>query len=201
MRTGMADIVLCIAGSPRRNGNTDRLLAEAMRGAREAGHAVEHMVVQRLKLSGCLECGGCTRQGRCAVADDMQEVFASLDRADHIIIATPVFFMGVPSKLKAVVDRCQVYWSRKFVRKEAVGREHPGGNGALIAVGASSFKHLFDGSRNVVKSVLNVLEFKYRDELLVAGLDGPGDVLERPEALERAYQMGRDIALRCDAAG
>lgn len=188
------DVVLCIAGSPRRNGNSDRLLAEAMRGARDAGHTVEHVVVQRLKFSGCMECGGCAREGRCAVPDDMQEVFAALDRADHVIIAAPVFFMGIPSKLKALVDRCQVYWARRFVRKEPVGRLRPGGNGALIVVGGADLKHHFDGSKSVIKSVLNVLEFRYRDELLLGNLDGPTDVMAHPEALKRAYDIGHDIA-------
>ena len=194
------EIVLCIAGSARRNGNSDCLLAEAMRGAREAGLTVEHLVVQPMKFSGCMECGGCSREGHCAVGDQMQEVFAALDRADHVIIASPIFFMGVPSKLKALVDRCQVYWARKFVRHEPSGRARPGGNAAFIAVGASSYKHLFDGSRQVVKAVLNVLEIKYKDELLLPGLDGPTDVMNHPQALEQAYRIGRDIAREPDSS-
>lgn len=194
------DMVLCIAGSPRRDGNSDRLLAEAMRGARDAGLAVEHLVIQRLSFSACLECGGCAREGRCIVDDAMGEVFAALDRTDHLIIATPIFFMGVPGKLKSLIDRCQVYWARKFVRHEPVGREHPGGNAAFIAVGATDFPHLFDGSRSVVKAVLKVLEFKYKDELLLSGLDDPTDVASHPEALKQAYRIGHDIALTSDKA-
>ena len=70
-----SSIVLCIAGSPRRGGNSDQSLAEARRGATEAGHTVEHIVVEPLKFSGCTECGGCTRDGRCHVDDDMQLVY------------------------------------------------------------------------------------------------------------------------------
>ncbi len=190
----MADTVLCIAGSPRRNGNTDRLLAETMQGARDAGLQVEHLVVHRLRMNGCLACGACAREGRCVVPDDMQGVFASLDRADHLVIAMPVFFMGVPSKLKAVIDRCQLYWARRFVRQEPVGRERPGGSGALIAVGGSAHRNLFNGPCHVVKSVMAVMEFRYKDELLLTDLEGPDDVLKHPDALARAREIGLKIA-------
>lgn len=191
-------IVLAIAGSPRRGGNSDRLLAEAMRGTRDAGHEVVHVVVQDYNLQGCLACGGCGRDGNCRVSDDMQKVFADLDRADHIILAAPVFFMGLPGKLKMLIDRCQVYWSRKYRLKQPVGRERPGGNGVLIAIGGTTFEKLFDGSRNVAKSLFSVLEVHYRDELLLSRVDRRGDIERHPEALRRAYEIGLHIGDRTD---
>lgn len=187
-------VVLCIAGSPRRGGNSDQLLAEAMRGATDAGHTVEHIVVEHLKFVGCTECGGCARDGHCHIADDMQQVYEKLDWADDVIIATPIFFMGLPGKLKSLIDRCQVYWSRRYVLKTSLGRKRPGGNGGLIAVGGTGFKNLFDGPRTVVKSLFHILDFKYTDELLLRKVDKQGDIQQHPEALKSAYQLGHDIA-------
>ena len=196
-----SNVVLCIAGSPRRGGNSDQLLAEAMRGATEAGHTVEHIVVESLKFSGCTECGGCTRDGRCHVADDMQRVYEKLDLAEDVIIATPIFFMGLPGKLKSLIDRCQVYWSRRYVLKTSLARERPGGNGVLIAIGGTGFPHLFDAPRNVVKALFAVIDIHYKDELLLRRVDRAGDIQQHPEALKRAYQLGHDIAQTGPGAG
>ena len=188
------DTVLALAGSPRRGGNTDLLLAEAMRGARDAGHEVIHVVASELDLSGCVACGGCSREGRCVVMDDMQHVFIDLDRAHHVIVAAPIFFMGLPGQLKNLIDRCQLYWSRKYVLHQPSGRQFPGGNAGAILVGGTDFKHVFDGSRWVLKSLCHCLELHYTQELCLRHIDQRGDIQKHPEHLEAVYNLGLNIS-------
>jgi len=64
--------ILGISGSPRRNGNSELLIKEFMRGAEEVGHKTELIILTELKISPCTSCGSCQKSGKCVIADDMQ---------------------------------------------------------------------------------------------------------------------------------
>ena len=96
--------VLAIKGSPRAGGNTDTLVDAAVKGATEGGHIVTSLVLRDYTFSGCISCGGCSRDGVCHVKDDMQEIFPLLERTEHIILGAPMFFMSLPWLVKAMID-------------------------------------------------------------------------------------------------
>ena len=77
--------VLGIYGSPRKGGNTDQLLDKALEGARSTGAEIATVYARKLEMSGCIECGGCDKTGKCVVKDDMQTVYPILEEADVII--------------------------------------------------------------------------------------------------------------------
>ena len=108
--------VLGIMGSPRRQSNTEILLDKALEGAREARAEVEKVPVSKLKISPCLEIYACFKDGNCTIKDDMQPLYKKLLEADHIILASPIFFYGITSQAKAVIERCQAIWVRRYVR-------------------------------------------------------------------------------------
>ena len=66
--------VLGIYGSPRKGGNSDQLLDKALEGARAAGAETKAVYARDLKMSGCLECGGCDETGECIIRDDMNDI-------------------------------------------------------------------------------------------------------------------------------
>jgi multimeric flavodoxin WrbA len=70
--------VLGLSGSPRREGNTDILLEEMLRGAEERGAKTERIIISKLKFSPCLECHGCDDTGKCVLDDDMEKVYPKL---------------------------------------------------------------------------------------------------------------------------
>ena len=70
----MAKKILILSGSPRKQGNSDLLCDEFMRGALEAGHIVEKIRVQEKKVAYCTACYACRDTGNCAIKDDMAEV-------------------------------------------------------------------------------------------------------------------------------
>lgn len=84
--------LIAVYGSPRRNGNTATLLKAAVEGAREAGAAVEEIVLRDLKLSPCLEIYGCKNAGKCAINDDFTRLRDQLLSADGMMLASPIFF-------------------------------------------------------------------------------------------------------------
>jgi multimeric flavodoxin WrbA len=184
--------VLGIMGSPRRQSNTEILLDKALEGAREAGAEVEKVLVSKLKISPCLEIYACRKDGDCAIKDDMQLLYKKLLEADHIIFASPIFFYGVTSQAKALVDRCQALWVRKHVLD--MGKEDKRvRRGVFISVGATRGTKLFDGAVLTVKYFFDAIGVKYSGDLLVRGVDNKGQIGEHPAALEDAFRLGQEL--------
>jgi multimeric flavodoxin WrbA len=178
-------------GSPRIKGNTDLLLDEALQGAQSQGAEVEKIVVDKLKIAPCREYYGCLRDGNCVIRDDMDDIYPKLLAADGIIVASPIFFYGLTSQLKALIDRCQALWARKYILKQYL--PDSARKGAFIAVGATRGKQLFDGSILTVNYFFETISVKYVDELLVRGVDKKGEIKQHPTALSGAFELGRRL--------
>ena len=184
--------VLGIMGSPRKQSNTDILLDKALEGAREAGAEVEKVLVSNLTISPCLEIYACRKDGNCAIKDDMQSLYKKLLEADHTIFASPMFFYGVTSQAKAIIDRCQALWVRRHVL--GMGKEDERERrGVFISVGATRGTKLFDGAVLTVKYFFDAIGVKYSGDLLVKGIDNKGEIEEHPAALEDAFRLGQEL--------
>jgi multimeric flavodoxin WrbA len=182
--------VLAIAGSPRRHGNSDALLAACADGARAAGAEVDLLVVSEAGIAPCTGCNRCFGDGRCVVMDGMQEVYPRIDAADAIVVATPVFFATVPAVLKALYDRCQPYWARRYVLHQPVVRRRPAG---LLVVGGGGDPYGKDCAIAPTRSVFAVLGLDYLHEVQVRA-DAPGDALAQTDAIAGAREVGDALA-------
>lgn len=102
----MSKKVLAIVSSPRKNGNSELLVDEFIKGAQESGHAVEKVCLRGKKIAPCLACEACLNNGGvCVQKDDMAEVLDKLIAADVIVLSTPVYYYSVCAQLKAMIDR------------------------------------------------------------------------------------------------
>ncbi len=97
--------ILGIVCSPRRGGNTEILVKEALEAAREAGGETELIIVADKNIAPCDGCGACEGDGICIIDDDMQEIYQQLELADGVIFGTPVYFVNVTAQAKAIMDR------------------------------------------------------------------------------------------------
>jgi hypothetical protein len=185
--------VLGLAGSPRRGGNTDLLLAEVLRGAVAEGAEVKTIFLNKLKISPCQHCDACFEAGVCKVKDDMQTVYKELEKADRIVLASPVHFMGVSAQAKAMIDRCQALWARKYILKiPPLGDRRPR-KGLFIAVGGMKLANLFEPSLAIVKALFKVLDIEYAGDLLFPGVDEKGAIKKHPDALKQAFLAGQKL--------
>jgi len=188
--------VLGLFGSPRRGGNTDLLLEEALKGAGAEGAEVERLYLSDLNIMPCRECLQCFNNGNCIILDDMQKIYPKLLAADIIILASPIFFYGVTAWAKALIDRCQTLWSRKYILKdESLGREAKRRMGFLISVGGTKGQKVFEGAILTAKYFFDVLNAEYVGELVFRQVDAKGEILKHPEALQQAFEAGRRLVL------
>jgi multimeric flavodoxin WrbA len=185
--------VLGIAGSPRRGGNTDLLLAEVMRGAQSHGAEVKIVILNNLKITPCQHCDACFEEGECRIKDDMQMVYQELEGADRIVLASPIQFMGVTAQAKAMVDRCQALWARKYILKQPPLGNKRERKGLFISVGGMKLANLFEPALATVKALFKVLDVTYVSGLLFPGVDEKGAIKKHPDALKQAFMAGQKL--------
>ena len=185
--------VLGIMGSPRYGGNTELLLDSALIGAKEAGADVEKIRLCELDISPCKECHGCDEKGECVVKDDMQLLYPKLISADRLFLASPVFFMGVSAQTKAMIDRCQCIWVRRYRLKQTIGKGREFRKGFFLSVGGSRNPDNFLGAVKTVKAFFATHDFTYEKELLIGSVDEKGAITEHASALDEAVELGRKI--------
>jgi multimeric flavodoxin WrbA len=184
--------IIAIYGSPRRKGNTAALLKKAVEGAREAGAAVDEIVLRDLKLSPCLEIYGCKESGECAIKDDFQSVRDRILAAEGLMLASPIFFYTVSAHTKILMDRFQSLWVKKYwVDKRPADLKIIKRKGLFIAVGATRGKKLFDGALLTLRYFFDVLDAELWKALLYRKLDHAEDILKHPEYLQEAYETGK----------
>ena len=186
--------VLGISTSPRREGNSDLLLRQALSGAEQAGSVVEYLRLCDYRIEGCRECYNCSATGYCSTKDDYQPILDKMLEADRLIFATPVFFMTVCAQAKLLIDRGQCLWVRHTVLHKPLFEPKRDRCGLLIAVGGSRSRKQFDCVRQPVRSCFQYLEVDYMGSLCVNQVDEKGSILKRPDALDQAFRLGRLLA-------
>jgi len=187
--------ITAIYGSPRKSGNTDLLLQACIRGMQDAGQAPHELYLRNLQFSPCIECGGCSKSGRCVIADGMDEVYQHLLKSDCVVVSAPVFFYGLNALTKAMVDRLQCFWVKKYLLHLPV--RDPGtaeGCGILLSAGGSRGAKNFDGILLTMKYFYDALDMPFSRSLVYHNIDAQGSILKHPTALTDAYTLGKTIA-------
>jgi len=186
--------ILGIAGSPRREGNTDMLLAEFIKGAVSTGAEAKTIILSDADYSTCTHCDSCLNTGYCSVQDEMQDIYSEFEQADIIVLASPIQFTGVTAPMKAMIDRFQSRWVLKYLLKKPPLGDKRQRRGFFISVGGRKIKGLFEPALEMIKTFFRILDITYTGELLFSGVDEKGAIREHPEALEKTFLAGQKIA-------
>ena len=187
--------LLALAGSPRRGGNTDTLLNEAVAGAAVKGAMVKQVILSDLDIAPCQHCDGCIQSGGvCVINDDMQWLSRDLRDYDRFIFAAPVFFMGLPAQAKAMIDRCQALWVIKYLMKKPIAiSPNIVRKGSFISTAGNTHKDPFSCSLATVKSWFVTLDIAYLEGLFFKGFDSYQAATHHPAAMKKAFMLGQNI--------
>lgn len=181
--------VLAINGSPRKGGNTEKMLEQVLAPMKEAGWETELSQLGGKPIRGCTACMKCweNQDNRCVVGNDkLNEVYEKMLRADAVVIGSPTYFADVSTEIKALIDRAGM-----------VGLANGGALGGKIGAGVvavrrgggthafDSINHLFQISRMIIPGST------YWN--LGYGLDKE-EVLGDAEAMGNMKNLGENIA-------
>ncbi len=186
-------LVLGLQGSPRKNSNTDYLLSLFMQEAGRLGAETDIIQVDQKNIVPCKEYTVCEKKGYCPIEDDMtHEIYPLLRRADVIVAATPIFFYNAPAQLKALIDRSQTLWARRYKLKlEDPARKWR--KGFLLALGATKGERLFEGMNLTAKYFFDAVGATFAGSLTYRGVEKRGDMKKHPTVAADATQAAYDL--------
>ncbi len=187
-------LVAGFQGSPRKKGNTNYLLDRFLEQAVSFGAETVKIQVAEKNIRPCIGCNSCMKTGQCVIEDDdmFTQMYPLLKTANVIVAATPVFFYGPTAQLKALIDRSQTLWSRKYALKlhdPLAGTR----KGFLLSVGATSGKQLFDGIQLIAKYFFDAAGASYSGALTFRKVDRAGDLKTVPGHLEEIAKSARAL--------
>lgn len=102
--------VIAFNGSPRKEWNTATLLKKALEGAKSQGAGTELIHLYDLDYKGCISCFSCKTKGdesygRCAVKDDLTDIFEMIRESEAIILGSPIYFGTVSGEMRSFMER------------------------------------------------------------------------------------------------
>ena len=190
--------VLAFAGSPRRQGNSETLLDWVL-GSMSADSevAIEKVILNEANINPCKGCNACEKLNKCVQRDGMDVYHDKIIAADIIVLSSPVYCMGIASQPKALIDRAQVFRSRKYVLKlPIVPPERKGKRlGAFLATAGQNWSYVFDALVPSVKCFFHVIDIKDADisYLMINGVDEKGAIDMHPTARADAEKLGKSL--------
>ena len=185
--------VLGLMGSPREKGNTNFLLSSFMKEIEKADVRTHVVKIAKRNIKPCIECGVCEKKGFCSITDDdMKEIYPLLREADIVVLATPIFFYNAPAQAKALIDRSQTLWSRKYsLNLIDPGRRNR--RGFLLALGATKGANLFEGMKLTAKYFFDALGAGFEGSLTYRKIENAGDMAAHPEAANEVRAAAESI--------
>ncbi|NLK72901.1 MAG: flavodoxin family protein [Clostridiales bacterium] len=164
---------LVLQGSPRANKSTDILsdmLTKKMK-SKIKDLKVTKIYLREKNISPCNACGFCEIKKGCSIKDEMAEIYEHIETADIIILASPLYFGNVSAYAKSVIDRCQMYWSSKYVLKDPIIDPKKKRIGIAIACGGNSYKRQFDGLKMTCDIFFKSINTKFIHDIFVDNTD------------------------------
>ena len=175
--------VIIFSASPRKEGNSDILCDQFLRGAQEAGNQVEKIFLRDKQIHYCLGCGACGRNGgTCVQKDDMAEILAKLVAADVIVLATPVYFYTMDAQLKTLIDRTVPQYTR-ISNKDFY----------FIVTAADNRKQALERTVDGIRGFTSCLDNPHEKGIIYGtGAWEKGEIKSSP-AMRQAYEMGKTV--------
>jgi len=180
-------------GSPRKGGNTESLLWEALRPIEYASHDVAKFNLNEMSIKPCQDCGGCQDTGVCVWKDDMTLITAAIRESDRLILASPVFFFGVSAQAKAMIDRCQAFWCEKYLLKRPISEGSHGRKGLLLLVGGMKKEIGIECGNATATAFFRTVSVPEHETVSFLGIDAKGAVCSHETALNDVYLAGRRL--------
>jgi arsenate reductase len=186
-------LALGLQGSPRKNGNTSFLLSAFMNELQKFGARVKVINADKKNIIPCKEYSVCENKGFCPIDDDMNsEIFPLLRQADIIVTATPIFFYSAPAQLKALIDRSQALWARRYKLK-LNDPNQKWRRGFLLSLGATKGKNLFNGLHLTIKYFFDAVGTSLEGSLTYRQIENPGDMEKHPSVLKEVKEKANQL--------
>ena len=180
--TGKGMDILVLTGSPRKDGNSNFLAAEFMRGAQESGHKTFRFNAAEANVHPCIACNSCGMDGPCIFKDDFETVRKQIIPADMVVFATPMYYFGLSAQLKAVIDRFYAINGQIHVPKKA----------ALLMTYANTAPSQAMPITSHYDTLLDYLGWSDSGRVIAPGV-WPAGSIKSTAYPQKAYELGKNV--------
>jgi multimeric flavodoxin WrbA len=194
--------ITAVLGTYRRGGVVDRAVDEILAAARAAGAETTKIHLLDKHIEFCTNCRTCTqpegsRRGECPIADDMRGLLEEIERADALVLASPMNFWTVTAVMKRFIERliCYAYWpwgkAAPKIRNKA--RTKP----AVVVISSAApslVARVMTRMAGLMKSAVGLLGFKTVAVLQIGFAAGEAHQDIGPRARKKAWRLGRELA-------
>jgi multimeric flavodoxin WrbA len=182
--------VIGVEGSPRKNGNTEKLVKTILDSASENGAETTFYKLTAMNISHCLGCFNCRETGTCVTKDDMQLLHKEIQDSDVIILGSPVYMWQVSGQMKLFMDRLVPFirpdFTTRLKGKKSIFMVFTQGNPDV-----SSFKTYFEHLENL----FSFLHYDVQGTIVAAGTRDKNDILQQVDILNKARQIGKKLGI------
>ncbi len=189
-------MILGIEGSPRKGGNSHKMLKAVLAGADEAGQVCREVHLRDCRYEPCVGCEACRKDKICTrFQDAMTLLYPQIESARGLVLISPVHNYNVTAWIKAFIDRLYCYYDFEDTRPRGWSSRLAGqGRKAVIgAVAEQADKKDMGFALEAMRLPLTALGFEIVEELPVFGLFDRGVIAKRKELLDRAFEAGRKL--------
>ena len=190
--------ILAIGASPRKNGNSDILLKQALSGVADAGTDYEAIQLRDYHYMPCTGCEKCQNSTHCiGLNDGMQLLYPRLLEARGLVLVSPSHNCNITAWMKAFIDRlyCLYQFTKDRPRQYTSSLSWQGRKMILIAVGEQPQYDIAIGlTIDAMRIPFEYLGYELIGELAVKGIFDKGTVRADFEAMEKARNLGARLA-------
>ena len=174
---------MVIESSPHKNGSSNLLAENFVRGAKEAGNTVTVFDVAKANIHPCLACEVCGMSGPCSQKDDMEKLKGLILQSDMVVFVTPLYYFGMSAQLKIAIDRCYSFNSNLHCKDLKT---------ALIVTAWDSNAVKMQPLVEHYQMICRYLGFEDKGIILGLGCGTPS-MTQKKSYPQKAYELGRSL--------
>ncbi|MFO7918598.1 MAG: flavodoxin family protein [Anaerolineae bacterium] len=186
-------IVMAMAGSARKRGNSATLMRALLRGAARAGAETREVYLHGLTYKGCQGCEPCKGGGECVLEDDLTPVLSKLAEAEGWVLAAPIYYDGVSGQLKTFFDRCRTFTTDPQAHElepQLTGKRR----GAVIVTYEDAPRDDYHRQAEILARYIGWMGDFGEVAVVSEGNLGPRDAArKRPDLLSEMVEMGKGL--------
>jgi multimeric flavodoxin WrbA len=192
----MSKKIMILCGSPRKKGNTNRLVAWLAASLDSADAEVEVVDAARLKYKsyGCIACMKCQKSDKyeCTVDDEAMPILARMPLFDAIVMATPVYWFAPSAQLKVFADRM---FSLIKLDPDSGDTVHPmeGKTLALVATGGGDLESGLNCVDLTFRTAAKFMNMKYERLLVPSTPAVPKEIESNRDLKDRVIALGQQL--------
>lgn len=181
--------IIAFIGSPRKDGNTAKIVNAICKSAKESNHDVNIYNLSNMNYTDCMACDAC-QSGKvkfCVIDDELTPLLSEIAKADCIILGTPIYMLQVSGITKNFLDRLRLFLTSDLTARYLPGKKY------ITVTSSGATAEEFSNVTTYLDKFFSYFSMESVGSIIAGNLREKDDIMEQPEILKKAEEMGRKL--------